>query len=249
MRSFLVGVVGVLAAVLFMEGCGGEEEAGDGDLGTLPADVVTGTVAAVEVSMDMVDNLVICHGMQVVKNPKDQWNMETYPDGSGFEDLNPCDWVPAAAIYFSTQAAFVTWAENMEGIQQKTPNFVKAVIEIKDAIGCASLCKENPECKGFEWNDPGFFNQNEGMMDKKWARQCTLAGAPACQEHVDLGPLYNKQKMEIMSFMGRTNLMKFSGYQPDAEWKSKLTDCPYGKQKKVDMEDMEATLPPPDFDR
>ena len=43
--------------------------------------------------------------------------------------------------------------------------------------------------------------------------------------------------------------MKYSGYQPDAEWKSKLTDCPYGKQKKIDIEDMEATLPPPDFDR
>ena len=160
MRSFLVGFVGVLAAVLFMEGCGGEEGSGDGDLGTLPADVVTGTVAAVEVSMDMVDNLVICHGMQVVKNPKDEWNMETYPDGSGFEDLNPCDWLPLAGIYFSTQAAFATWAENMEEIQQKTPNFIKAVIEIKESFGCAALCKDNEQCHGFESYDPGFINSN-----------------------------------------------------------------------------------------
>ena len=239
MRSLFVGVVGVLAALLFMEGCGGAEE--EGAVGTLPGDVITGTAAAVVISNDLVDNLVMCHGMQVATSPKQ------YPDDSPYTDLNPCDWTTYAAMYFSDESEFIWWSSKMEPMVYKTPNFEKALITIDSALGCAALCKENDECLAWNWEDPEFYTNTAAdcWIDcKSQAMTCALWAAPSCEEEVKLGPIWSSQKSEILTIDGKTNVYRYAGYKPDAEWKSKLTDCPFGEKVVIEADAAVGTVVP-----
>lgn len=178
-----------------------------------------------------------------------------YPDDSEHADLNPCGWGSFAAVYFSSEAEFAWWYSNRKDGVWKTPNFEMALITIDSAIGCAAQCKENAECVAYEWDDPAWFTNeaDDCMIDcKTQAMTCTLYGKPmksdgsaSCADELNVGPLWDSQQGKLFEGPdGNTDVFKFAGYQPDDEWKTKITDCPFGKKVVIEADASAGTLVP-----
>jgi hypothetical protein len=176
-----MGSVGVwllcgLFGACYLQGCGGGaagEEDGSGSI-SVDLDATAAPAEEVEVTADMAANLVACEGTQLGRVPmggngnKGNGKAEgpTFPMFGKYNDYNPKCLYPIKNFFYDNPTA-LAWAQFF-GVLEKHGDVV-VLKNAGSALGCAKLCKEEPECFAWEYMDevkmnPDFRAQVDQML-------------------------------------------------------------------------------------
>jgi hypothetical protein len=166
--------------------------------------------------------------------------------------LDPCGDPPYTYISFRGAEQLNNWLQwkNWQIQAGQVTEDVEAELMIyPDAVSCAARCKDHPQCDMFEYFPEEHYNEEEpdcnkknyyngGGTCKKWAGACYFRKYHECGDDASIGPWLVKDETGHplrVSVPGDTPVAVV-GFKPDAEWKSKITECPFGDKMVIEAD-------------